>query len=316
MNIPVFLAAAVGLLGVTASLAQAQVVPVAADAGQGQPPVVDRPKASDGTSDDDWKFGFTGYAWLNGLAGNATARGNTVSFNASIIDLFQKSSSLAAWDSYFEGRKGRFGFYGDLVWAKLGIPSSAASYTNPIRGVTLSTQSSAAVTTSLTIIEAGALYEVARWPGNERSVTALDAYAGIRYWNLSTQVSLDLSGILDFSDPRLARFDRSRTVGVADSGTLQWVDPLFGLRVRHQITPSQEVMLKGDIAGFGISGSSAFSWQVAALYSYTWQFDGYAIAALGGYRALSTSINFDSGANVSGLNLTLHGPLIGFTVKF
>lgn len=182
--------------------------------------------------------------------------------------------------------------------------------------MTLSTQSSAAVTTSLTIIEAGALYEVARWPGNERSFTALDAYAGIRYWNLSTQVSLDLSGILDFSDPRLARFDRSRTVGVADSGTLQWVDPLFGLRVRHQITPRQEVMLKGDIAGFGISGSSAFSWQVAALYSYTWQFDGYAIAALGGYRALSTSINFDSGPNVSGLNLTLHGPLIGFTVKF
>jgi len=129
-------------------------------------------------------------------------------------------------------------------------------------------------------------------------------------------VNLDLTGTLYLSDPRLSRFDRSRSVGVADSGTLQWVDPLFGLRMRHQITPSQEVMLKGDVAGFGISGSSTFSWQVAALYSYTWPFDGYAIAALGGYRALSTSISLDSGANVSGLNLTLHGPLIGVTVKF
>ena len=160
-----------------------------------------------------------------------------------------------------------------------------------------------ASTTSLTIIEAGALYEVARWPGTERSFTALDAYAGIRYWNLSTQVNLDLTGTLDFSDPRLARFDRSRTINVADSGTLQWVDPVIGLRLRHQFTPSQEIMLKADVGGFGISGSSTFSWQVAALYSYTWQFDGYAIAALGGYRALSTSISFDSGPNVSGLNL-------------
>jgi hypothetical protein len=314
LNNPILLAAVAGVLGLTGSFAQAQVIPAPVDAGPA--PAANKPKTADGKSADDWRFGFTSYAWLNGLAGNATARGNTVDYNASILDLFQKSSSLAAFDGYVEGKKGRFAFYGDLVWAKLGVPTSAASYANPIRGVTLSTQSNVASTTSLTILEGGAMYEVARWPATERSFTTLDAYAGLRYWNLSTQVYLDLTGTLDFSDPRLSRFDRSKTIGVADSGTLQWVDPLIGLRLRHQFTPSQEVMLRGDIGGFGISGSSTFSWQVAAVYSYTWQFDGYAIAAVGGYRALSTSISFDSGANVSGLNLVLHGPLVGFTVKF
>lgn len=316
MKRQILLAATTALLGMSASIARAQENPAATDSVHAAAPVPDKSPPGDGKSADDWRFGFTSYAWLNGLVGNATAHGNTVDFNASLIDLIQKSSSLVAFDGYAEARKGRLGFYGDLVWAKLGIPTSAVSYGNPIRGVTLSTKSNAAVTTSLTIIEAGALYEVAHWPGSERSFTALDAYAGIRYWNLSTQINLDLTGTLDFSDPRLSRFDRSKAVGVADSGTLQWVDPLIGLRLRHQFTPSQEAMLKADIGGFGISGSSAFSWQVAALYSYTWQFDGYAIAALGGYRALSTSISFGSWPDNSGVNLILHGPLIGFTVKF
>ena len=283
---------------------------------QAQIPAADKPQPGTGKTDDDWRFGVTVYGWATSMSGSATARGNTVNINASIVDLFQKSSSLAAWDSYVEANKGRFGFYGDFVWAQLGIPASAASYVNPIRGVTLSAQANAAITTSLTIIEAGGLYEIAKWLGSERSFTALDAYAGARYWNSSTQVNLDLTGTLDFSDPRLQRFDRSRTIGVADSGTQQWVDPLIGLRLRHQFTPSQEIMAKGDVGGFGIPGSSSFSWQLAALYSYTWQFDGYALAAIGGYRALSTNITFSSGTDGNSLNLLMHGPIVGLTVKF
>jgi hypothetical protein len=303
LGLVVFVVAAYGL---TTSVVRAQTAgPMLTGSGTGT-----------GKTDDDWRFGFTAYGWATSMSGSATARGNTVNINASIIDLFQKSDSVAAWDSYFEANKGRFGFYADFVWARLGIPASAAAYVNPIRGVTLSAQANAAVTTSLTIVEAGGLYEVAKWPGSDRSFTALDAYVGARYWSSSTQVNLDLTGNLDFSDPRLARFDRSRSIGVADSGNQQWVDPLIGLRLRHQFTPSQEIMLKADVGGFGIPGSSLFSWQAAALYGYTWQFDGYALATIGGYRALSTNINFDSGTNGSALNLVIHGPLIGLTVKF
>ena len=311
-----FLSAAIALsVGLMSSFAEAQVSSATSETQQAQRPAETGSK-SDGSAASDWRFGLTVYAWATSLSGNATARGNTVSYNASVIDLIQKSDSLAAWDSYFEANKGRFGFYADLVWAKLQIPYSAAGYINPIRGVTLSAQANAALTTSLTIVEAGGLYEVAHWSGSEQSSTALDAFVGARYWNFSAQAQLDLTGTLDFSDPRLSRFDRSRSIGIADSGVLQWVDPLIGLRLRHQFTPSQQVMVRGDIGGFGIQGASAFSWQAVGVYSYTWQFNGYALAAVGGYRALSTKINFDSGSNMSGLDLVIHGPLIGMTVRF
>ncbi len=275
----------------------------------------DRPKGTV-KSPDDWRFGLTAYGWATSMSGSVTARGNTVNFNASIFDLFQKSDSLAAWDSYFEADKGRFGLYADFVWARLGVPSSAATYVNPIRGVTLSAQANAAVTQSMTIIEAGALYELAKWQGSEGSFTAVDGFAGLRYWNMSTDVSLDISGNVDFTDPRAQRFDRSRSIATAGTGTLQWADPLIGVRLRHQFTPHQEIQVRGDVGGFGIPGAALFSWQVAGVYSYTWQFDGYALAAVGGYRALSTNINFGSGNDANNLNLLLHGPIVGLTVKF
>jgi hypothetical protein len=225
----------------------------------------ENPKSGDGKSADDWRFAATSYGWATNLSGSATARGNTVNINASIIDLLRKSNSLLGLMADFEADKGRFGFFADVVWAQLGIPASAASYANPIAGIRLSLQANAAITQTMTIIEAAGLYEVGKWPGSDQSFTALDAYAGGRFWNMSTQINLDLTGAIGFSDPRLSQFDRSKTIGVADSGSLYWADPMIGLRLRHQFTPSQHAFIKGDIGGFGLSGSSQFSWQVAAV---------------------------------------------------
>jgi hypothetical protein len=92
---------------------------------------------------------------------------------------------------------------------------------------------------------------------------------------------------------------------------------MIGLRLRHQFTPNQHAFVKGDVGGFGLSGSSLFSWQIAGVYSYTWQYSGYALAADIGYRALSTNVNFpNSGGFVNNMGIVIHGPLIGLTVKF
>jgi hypothetical protein len=271
----------------------------------------------DGKSPDDWRFAATLYAWAVNLNGSTSVHGNTVDINASIIDIIQKSDSLIGFMGDFEADKGKFGFFADLVWARIGIPASAATYRNPIPGVTLSAQANAAATISLTIFEAAGLYEVGKWTGSEQSFTALDFYAGGRFWNVSNQIYLDLTGAIAFSDPRLAQFDRSKTIGVADSGNQFWADPMIGLRLRHQFTPSQHAFLKADVGGFGLSGSSLFSWQSEAVYSYTWQYSGYALAADIGYRALSTNVNFNNGgAYTNKLDLVIHGPVIGLTVKF
>src|SRR5438067_4561858 len=264
----------------------------------------------------DWRFNLTGYGWLTSMSGSASARGQTVDIDASIFKIIQKSDSLLAWDSYFEANKGKLGLYADFVWAKMNIPASASAYRNPVAGLQLSVSANGAVTPSMTIVEAGAAYEVMKRPGSEDSFTALDVFAGARYWNMSTQVQFDITGNVDFSRARLVRFDFSRNAAVADSGTLEWVDPLIGLRLRHQFTANQSIMARGDIGGFGIPGSSLFSWQLVGVYSYAWQFNGYALAAVAGYRALSTNINFNPGPDTSNLNLILHGPVIGMSVRF
>ena len=84
-------------------------------------------KTPNGKSPDGWHFGATSYGWATSLSGSATARGNTVNFNASIIDIVQKSNSVLAWDSYFEAAKGRFGAYLDVVWSRVQMPKSATS---------------------------------------------------------------------------------------------------------------------------------------------------------------------------------------------
>ena len=271
-------AAIASLISLGGSVAYAQAVTTTFERSEQLPasPLVGQspqtqPRSGDAKSPDDWRFAATLYAWAINLNGSASVRGNTVDINASIIDIIQKSSSLGAIMGDFEADKGRFGFFADIVWAQLGIPASAATYRNPIPGVTLSLQANAAATISLTVIEAAGLYEVGKWSGGEQSFTALDFYAGGRFWNVSSQIDLSLTGAIAFSDPRLSQFDRSKTIGIADSGSLYWADPIIGFRLRHQFTPSQHVFAKADVGGFGLTGSSLFSWQAIAVYNYTWQ---------------------------------------------
>ena len=103
-----------------------------------------------------------------------------------------------------------------------------------------------------------------------------------------------------------------RSLAIAHSGSLDWIDPVVGLRLRHQFTPSQEIMVRGDVGGFGFQ--SNFEWQAVGVYSYAWQFTGYQLAALIGYRALG--VNYTNTGNNNSVDLVLHGPIIGFSVRF
>src|SRR5215813_2859080 len=90
---------------------------------------------------DAWRFRFALYGWAPSVAGNLTARGQTVDVNASFIQILQKSDSLIGYMGYFEADKGKVGFYLDTVWAKLGFGASSASLRNPIAGLQVSTSS-------------------------------------------------------------------------------------------------------------------------------------------------------------------------------
>jgi hypothetical protein len=258
-----------------------------------------------------WRLSLTGYGWLMSVAGNFTARGQTVDVNASFIDLLQKSDSLTAFMSYFEANKGPAGLYADLVWTRLGFARSMASYRNPLPGLQLSVTANAALVTEMTIAEIGGLYELHRWSGSAGSFTAVDALAGFRYWNSSASASVDALATATYTPLGIGA---SRQFGVSLSNTMQWVDPLIGLRPRHHFTPHQGILVRGDIGGFGLG--SQLTWQALAVYSYEWKVDGLGLAAVLGYRALGTNYSTGSGFDASGMNVVLHGPVIGLTFRF
>lgn len=282
------------------------VVPACADEAQAAPPAATAP-----SDPEPWQFRATAYAWLINTSGSVTTRGQTVDYNASFLQLVQKSDSIAAWMSYFEASKGKAGLYADFVWTRIGFSNSTASYRNPIGGLQLSSVANQAVAFSLTIVEMGGTYELAHWNGSEGSRTAVDAVLGFRYWNTVADLTFDRTSNADFS--RLG-FEVTRSFAIAQSGGLSWVDPLVGVRLRYQFTPRQELLVRGDVGGFGLQ--STFAWQAVAAYSYQWSFDGGAIAAIAGYRALSTSYSTGSGLDTRGLNILLHGPMIGASLRF
>lgn len=293
-----------------AALVALAAIPLLADAPSAR--AADKPEANPALADPEpWRLGFTAYGWLTSISGSATARGQTIDVNASFIDLVQRTDSVGALMGYFEADKGRAGMYADLVYSSAGFSQPVSVYRNPLPGLALTLNGDAALKTKLTMIEVGGLYELYRWSGTQGSFTAIDALAGFRYWNSTATASLDALGTATYAPLGVSA---SRSIGLTLSNTLQWVDPLVGLRLRHEFTPTQSILVRGDVGGFGLG--SQFSWQALGIYSYKWKKDGYDLAAVIGYRAIGFNYSTGSGFDANSLDLILHGPVIGFGVRF
>jgi len=271
-----------------------------------------QPAAADPPVDPDpWRINVALYGWAMSVSSTTTVRGQTLEANASFLDLMQKSNSLIGFMGYFEADKGRAGLYADLVYTNLGFGADHVGYRNPIFGLRITTTASAALTYQMFIVDVGGIYELVRWPGAEGSSTAIDGLLGFRYWNNSIAASFDATANVNFSNLHI---ERSFGIAVARSDVVQWVDPVFGLRLRHRFTPNQEIFVRGDIGGFGLG--SQFTWQAVAVYSYAWQFTGYQIAAALGFRALGVNYTSGSGVDALGINQVLYGPIIGASFRF
>ncbi len=126
------------------------------------------------------------------------------------------------------------------------------------------------------------------------SYTAVDVIAGARYWRESVKLSLDIVGAGPGVLPPGFNVSGNRVVG--KSGTMDWVDPVVGLRLRHQFSPGRELQLRGDIGGFGVG--SDFSWQLFGGYSFQL---GERWNGVIGYRALSVDFSEESGNGARGI---------------
>ena len=271
---------------------------LSADLGSGPPPPLSAPPSA-------WTFTFTPYGWLAALNGDVTVKGRPVNVD---IDAFELLDHLdaAPWMSYSEARRGPLTLYSDSFYAKLGIDGSVS---RSVRGLTVGADADLDI--KLTIFELGAAYEVARWhSGGIIGSTAIDLLAGARYWHQEASLKFDLTGTLDLNGVVV-----SRNRAIARSGDVDWVDPLVGFRVRHQLAPGQELVFRADVGGFDVG--SQFSWNVLGAYSFTFAVrNGITYSGLLGYRALSADFEQGSGLNKYEWDVVQHGPVLGLTIGF
>jgi hypothetical protein len=283
-----------------------------------------------------WQFSFTPYGWATSINGSATARGHTVDVNESFIDIVEKSDSLMALMGFFEARKGPFALFTDVVWADLtfngerefdvnrkvsGNPFARLPDFNVTIKGNLNIRANAQVDYQEAIVQSGAAYEVAKWGASPTSYTALDVLGGARYWNQDLDISMRVAGTLtadvraDFNRLGLSlrrSVKRSAAIAVAHSGDLEWVDPFVGGRIRHQIATDKELMLEGDVGGFG--AGSDFSWQVVGTYGFDARCFGTPFHTVIGYRALAVDFSENGRFGRNALDFVEHGPVVG--VKF
>jgi hypothetical protein len=257
-------------------------------------------------ADEPWTVRTTAYGWLPSVSGSSTLRRFEIDIDADFSDVASEMDSLVALMAYTEARHDRWGFYLDVIWMDVGFTAESAEETTTNPGVGFGAE--AELGTQIGFAEFGGAYEISKW-GEGRSSTAVDGLFALRGNYVGLDLALDVVGTVSLPELGL-ELEGSRAV--ARSGNLSWLDPIVGVRFRHTFSGGDRLQLRGDIGGFGLG--SDLTWQVVGTYSY--DFNDGAISAVIGYRAMGIDYERGSGLASTGIDLVLHGPLLGLTFRW
>jgi hypothetical protein len=296
---------ALGLVGSAASFAADIPTPIKAEIKT--PPAI-----------DSWTYRLTPYAWATSLSGSTTVKGFTSDIDASFFDILdhtQFPKGLFQLAAFGEARYGRFALLTDIAYMKLGVGANQSGSRDIARLATLGIGASAGLKVEMIIAEVAAAYEVAQWgatmsPG---SGTALDLYAGGRLWWQQGEAQLSVSGALAALGPLGLTLTKEGVLSAKGDAT--WVDPVVGARLRHQFFSGLNLVISGDVGGFG--AGSKFSWQAIAALDYDFLKTKYATwSGMIGYKALSVDYSQGSGLTRYEYDMTMYGPIFGVTARF
>ncbi|WP_262027062.1 hypothetical protein [Microvirga sp. Mcv34] len=272
---------------------------LAADLAPPPAPVIEAPALP------SWTYRFTPYGWLTALNGTQTIRGRSVKVDASFADIVEKSDTLVALMGDFEARNGPLSLFTDVVWSKIGFDGGNIRSRTLAPGVTGTLATSLSLDIEMAIVEVGAAYEVYR-----TGPLAFDVLAGARYWHQSADLSLAVAGAVSTAD-----LDVVGARAIAHSGSVDWVDPMIGGRIRYTVAPGHELLLRGDIGGFGLG--SDFSWQAIGAYGFELgTYQGVTFSGVIGYRALYVDYVQGEGRQRYQFDMLQHGPVLGISARF
>jgi hypothetical protein len=220
---------------------------------------------------DPWRFDFDIIGWGPQINGNIGVAGHQANVDVKLNTLLDDLKGIAMLG--FQLRKEKFGVYAQPNWISL----QANGNVGPLGSKD---------DMQIWIVDVAGFYQLAKW-GEEKPLT-LDALIGVRYWNVSDDLTLTgPGGIINYHN--------------SDSTYL--IDPIIGLRSQIYFTTKFSLSLHADVGGFSASQhSSDLTWQ--ALGTLDYDFTRHFSLALG-YRALSTYQ--PDGKN---LDLLMHGAFL------
>lgn len=125
----------------------------------------------------------------------------------------------------------------------------------------------------------------------------LDAYAGLRYWDVDSDLKVIGGGPLGQT--------------LAGSLSEDWIDPVVGLRHEWPLGGNWTLVTRGDVGGFGVG--SDFTWHVTAFAS--WQLAEHASLLLG-FRYIDVDYDDGTGSDRFLLDVGEGGPTAGFAWQF
>jgi hypothetical protein len=253
-----------------------------------------------------WRLSFTPYAWLTWLQGDMAVRGRSVNLDVAPWTVLGHLERVPFF-GYGEARNGPIALYSDVFYANLGLSATGVGSRSVASGITGTLSAALGVGFEEAVVEVGGAYEVMKYDSH----TAIDILAGARYWHQDMSVNLALNASLT----DLGGLDISRGFAIDRSGSVDWVDPVVGGRIRYNLAPGQDLMLRGDVGGFG--AGSQFSWNALAAYSFVFaKRDGVTYSGVLGYRALAADFEQGSGRTKYVYDVVMHGPISGLTVAF
>ena len=222
------------------------------------------------------EFALTPYILIAGVTGTLGTKSDTLpdaSVGTDFGDIFSNLSAIPLMLSA-EIRQGRFGVIADLM--AISVEADADTSGPVFSGGEARLR--------------GAIGNVLPvWRVVETEQVRLDLGAGLRAFGLSTRFTLE-PGLLP--GRRLER-------------DANWVNPILGLRYRHDLGAGWATTLYGDIGG----GGGDVTWQAMATIDYQLS-DSTTLRA--GYRWLS----FERDSGSLSQDIGLGGPILGATIRF
>ena len=187
--------------------------------------------------DTELRIGLPG--WLAGLSGDFGVRGIVTDQDVKFTDILKRLDMIAVGSLY--ARYHRWEIFADGQYMKL-------SDTAVLPGLLFDT---ARVSLKSAFAEAFVGYRLINCEN-----ASLSVFAGARY----TYMSADLQIAKD-SDPRfpILRELLGIPLSLRRSGSIDWVDPVIGMKGKLHVWKPVSLWAEGDVGGFDANGDSAFA---------------------------------------------------------